>query len=88
MAVRISHFSISIFHRSFLSSGSYQTLAFCRFAAQAIWGLSPNGGSADSTIGVLGLTKVRLAQIGKLFPDNILSVLRPNANSLPNYRIW
>ena len=52
---------------------NYQTLAFCRFAAQAIRRLRPFGVLADSTIGVLGLTKVGLAQIGKLFPDNSLA---------------
>ena len=51
---------------------NYQTLAFCRFAAQDIWRLRTFGVLADSTLGVLGLTKVRLAQIGKLFPDNSL----------------
>ena len=40
------------------------------FAAQAIRRLRTFGVLADSMLRVLGLTKVRLAPIGKLFPDN------------------
>jgi hypothetical protein len=53
---------------------NYQTLAFCRFAAQAIRRLRTFGVLTDSTLGVLELTTVRHAQIGKLFPDNSLRV--------------
>jgi hypothetical protein len=42
------------------------------FAAQAIRRLRPFGVLSDSTTGVLGLTKVGLAPIGKLSPDNSL----------------
>ena len=49
---------------------NYRTLAFCRFVVQAIRRLRTFGVLADSTLGVLGLTKVRLAPIGKLFPDD------------------
>jgi hypothetical protein len=63
-------FGLCIRSSALPSAGNYQTLAFCRFAAQAIRRLRTFGVLADSTIGVLGLTKVRLAQIGKLFPDN------------------
>jgi hypothetical protein len=63
------HFAFFIFHFSFfithfLALGTTKRSHFAAFRRR------PFGVSADLTLGVLGLTKVRLAQIGKLFPDN------------------
>ncbi|MBL8852807.1 MAG: hypothetical protein JNK57_02430 [Planctomycetaceae bacterium] len=54
----------------FAVRGNYQTHGFCRPAAQAIRCLRPLDVSADSTIGVLGLTSIGLSPIEKLFRDD------------------
>ena len=59
----------------FAIRGTYQTLAFCRILAHcgsAIRRPRPSV-SADSKLGVLGLIKVGLSPIGKLFPGNSLA---------------
>ncbi len=52
----------------FAIRGNFQTLAL-PLCGSAIRRLRP-GVSADSTIGVLGFTKLGLSPIGNLFPDN------------------
>ena len=59
-----SHFAAQAIRRLRLFGGSGHS------AAQDIRRLRTFGVLADSTLGVLGFTKVRHAPIGKLFPDN------------------